>query len=130
MLRKPISITPFPAAVMHLVSVWNPSYANDAMEEHLAILLREASATGDDVLESESVYVWWGKVRSPNRQQPQANLGDIRRLATQRDAALGAQVHSGQGAAGERRRTHRGARRARSTLARPAGACDRRRARA
>jgi hypothetical protein len=67
---------------MNLVSVWNPSYAIDAMEEHLAILLREASAAGDDVLESESVYVWWGKVRSPNRQQPQANLGDIRRLAT------------------------------------------------
>lgn len=61
----------------HLVSVWNPFYAANAMEEHLAVLLhfaelRERSEAGDD-----DVYVWWGKVRSQNRQQPQANLDEI-----------------------------------------------------
>jgi hypothetical protein len=59
---------------MHLVAVWNPSYANDAMEEHLAILLRQANAAGDRVLHDERVYVWWAKIRSSNRQSPQANI--------------------------------------------------------
>lgn len=51
------------------------------MDEHLAVLLDwakryDASSAGDDDL-----YVWWGKVRSPNRQRPQANLGEIRDVA-------------------------------------------------
>lgn len=59
---------------LHLVSVWNPSYARTAMEEHLAVLLAawrryQAGEAGD-----EDVRVWWGKVRSPNRQQPQRNM--------------------------------------------------------
>lgn len=69
----------------HLVSVWNPAYAVNAMEEHLAILLDRANAAGTDVLHDDSVYVWWGKVRSPNRQQPQAHLHEIRQLAAQLD---------------------------------------------
>lgn len=66
-----------------LVSVWNPAYAVNAMEEHLAILLHRANAAGPDVLRDDQVYVWWGKIRSPNRQQPQAHLDDIRRLSQQ-----------------------------------------------
>ena len=42
----------------HLVTVWNPSYAEDAMEQHLAVLLERAKPRPDDA------YVWWGKVRS------------------------------------------------------------------
>lgn len=67
----------------HLLSVWNPAYANDAMEEHLAILLRRANAAGADVLHDESVYVWWGKVRSENRQRPLAHIEDLRRLSSE-----------------------------------------------
>lgn len=61
----------------HLVAVWNPSYASNAMEEHLRILLTLAQR-GD--ASKEDVYVWWGKVRSPNRQQRQAHEDDIRAI--------------------------------------------------
>ena len=54
----------------HLVSVWNPSYAADAMDAHLAVLLALAQRHAQGQLAADDVYVWWGKVRSPNRQQP------------------------------------------------------------
>jgi hypothetical protein len=53
------------------------------MEEHLAILLRQANAAGDRVLHDERVYVWWAKIRSSNRQQPQANIDELRKLANE-----------------------------------------------
>jgi len=61
----------------HLVTVWNPSYATDALEAHLSVLLRhagacDAAANGED----DDVYVWWGKIRSPNRQAP-LDVADI-----------------------------------------------------
>ncbi len=62
---------------IHLVAVWNPSYANNAMEEHLAVLIEHAERSSDD-----DTYVWWGKVRSPNRQQPQKHLDEMRALDT------------------------------------------------
>ena len=72
----------------HLVTVWNPSYAADALEAHLRVLLdwdtRAAAGTtadGDD-----DVYVWWGKVRSSQRQQPMPHLGQIVALGTESDA--------------------------------------------
>lgn len=61
----------------HLLGVWNPSYDADAMEAHLAVLLRHARAYGSGACEEEEVYVWWGKVRSPNRQQPLEHLEEI-----------------------------------------------------
>lgn len=65
---------------LHLLTVWNPAYARNAMEEHLAILLdwaarHDAGTAGDDDL-----YVWWGKVRSQNRQTPQAHADEIRAI--------------------------------------------------
>lgn len=56
----------------HLVTVWDPS-RGDAITAHLALLLAAARDAADD----DDVYVWWGKIRSPNRQQPLAHLGDI-----------------------------------------------------
>lgn len=62
----------------HLLAVWNPSYESDALQLHLEVLLtamREARAgarSGED-----EVYVWWGKVRSPNRQQPLPHLDRV-----------------------------------------------------
>lgn len=66
--------------LQHLVSVWNPAVAADAMEAHLAILLGRAGRVEGDPSDRDDVYVWWGKIRSPNRQQAQAHLEDIRRL--------------------------------------------------
>ena len=52
----------------HLVTVWNPSYAADAMEQHLGLLLHLAGEYDKKAIGDEQLYVWWGKVRSPNRQ--------------------------------------------------------------
>ena len=68
------------APVRHLVSVWNPSYAKNAMEEHLAVLLDLAKRHDAEEIAFEEVYVWWGKVRSPNRQTPQAHADEIREI--------------------------------------------------
>src|SRR5690348_10053509 len=73
---------PNQSAEHHLVTVWNPSYAADAMEQHLGLLLHLAGEYDKKAIGDEQLYVWWGKVRSPNRQGPQANAEDIRRLAT------------------------------------------------
>ncbi len=61
----------------HLLGVWNPSYEADAMEAHLEVLLRHARAHRAEASDDEDVYVWWGKVRSSNRQQPMAHLDQI-----------------------------------------------------
>jgi hypothetical protein len=75
---------------MHFLAVWNPLYAVDAMEQHLGVLQRlsedyAAGRIGDDAL-----YVWWGKVRSGNRQQPLPHLDAIRQLA---DGPFDDEVH-------------------------------------
>jgi len=48
----------------HLVSVWNPSYEADAMEQHLHVLLTNAARHRAGECEEDDVYVWWGKIRS------------------------------------------------------------------
>ncbi|MDB4909071.1 MAG: hypothetical protein JWO05_3855 [Gemmatimonadetes bacterium] len=63
---------------LHLVTVWNPAYANNAMEEHLGVLLGLAA---DKKMKDDDVMVWWGKVKSPNRQAPQANVKEIEAIA-------------------------------------------------
>ena len=62
------------AGQRHFVDVWNPSYASNAMEAHLAVLLHWAAKYDADEADEEEIYVWWGKVRSPNRQQPLKHL--------------------------------------------------------
>ena len=61
----------------HLVSVWNPAYAVDAMEATASLLLRVAQDHRRGDADEEDVYVWWGKVKSSNRQQPMAHLAEI-----------------------------------------------------
>ena len=73
--------------VRHLLTVWNPTYAHDALEEHLAVLLRLAAACDAGETEAEDVYVWWGKVRSSNRQQPLGHQKEIDALGAAIDAA-------------------------------------------
>jgi len=72
----------------HLLSVWNPSYADDAMDRHLEVLLRWAAARRHGRAEEEDVYVWWAKLRSPNRQAPLPHAADVLALAEQVDAGI------------------------------------------
>jgi hypothetical protein len=72
-------------AQRHLVSVWNPSYEADAMDQHLSVLLANATRFRKEECSEEDVYVWWGKSRSANRQQPMPHLGDVLAI----DAELG-----------------------------------------
>jgi hypothetical protein len=50
------------------------------MEEHLDLLLHLVKQYDDEKITIEDVYVWWGKVRSPNRQQPLAHAHDVHAL--------------------------------------------------
>ena len=64
----------------HLVAVWNPSYALDALDLHAQLLLDRARASSGNATNEDDVYVWWGKVRSANRQQPLPHLTRILEL--------------------------------------------------
>jgi hypothetical protein len=70
----------------HLLGVWNPSYESDAMDAHVDILLRNAREFKAGTRDDSDVYVWWGKVRSANRQQPLPHLDEVLAL----DEELGA----------------------------------------
>lgn len=61
----------------HLVSVWNPSYESDAMDAHISVLLRLIQKKNSGNLHDDDIYVYWGKVRSSNRQAPMPHLDDI-----------------------------------------------------
>lgn len=65
----------------HLVALWNPSYAVNAMDEHLRVLRTWNHAFDAGTVDDDAIYVWWGKVKSPNRQQPMAHLADVRSAA-------------------------------------------------
>ena len=56
------------------------------MEQHLAVLLDLAARDDAGQLSDSELYVWWGKVRSPNRQAPQKNLDDLRAVAAELEA--------------------------------------------
>jgi hypothetical protein len=71
------------AGARHLLAVWNPSYASDAMEAHLTLLLELAANFDDGTLDDDDLYVWWGKVRSSNRQQRLPHETEIAALATE-----------------------------------------------
>ena len=73
------------SAPQHLVTVWNPRYASDAMEAHLRVLLDWDARSTRDGTDGSEAYVWWGKVRSNQRQQPMPHLDDIVQLG--RDSA-------------------------------------------
>jgi hypothetical protein len=65
----------------HLVTVWNPRYAADAMEAHLRLLLEWDARAERKLCGPDDVYVWWGKVRSNQRQQAMPHLPEILDLA-------------------------------------------------
>jgi hypothetical protein len=47
------------------------------MDAHIALLLRFAREAREQRREDDDVYVWWGKVRSSNRQAPLPHLDEI-----------------------------------------------------
>jgi hypothetical protein len=69
----------------HLVTVWNPSYVRDAMDEHLKVLRHWALLYDESRAAEDDVYVWWGKVKSSNRQRPPAHLDDALAVSDQDD---------------------------------------------
>lgn len=79
------------AVPRHLLSVWNPSYADDAMDRHLEVLLHWADARTAGRAPEEDVYVWWAKVRSPNRQAPLPHREEV--LALREQIAAGVETH-------------------------------------
>jgi len=71
----------------HLLTLWNPSYASDAMDEHLGVLLHWAGRFRRGEVEEDDIYVWWGRIRSPNRKGALPHADEI--------GALDAQIRDG-----------------------------------
>lgn len=73
-----------PAAtrVLHLLTVWNPSYTGDALDAHLALLLEQVRRCDAGELDDD-VYVWWGKIRSRNRDGALAHTDAVLGLDAQ-----------------------------------------------
>ncbi len=61
----------------HLLGVWNPSYAADAMDAHLRMLLANIAAFRAGQIPEDDVYVFWGRVRSEHRRAGLPHLAEI-----------------------------------------------------
>ncbi len=61
----------------HLLAVWNPSYGADVVEAHVRILRELAGRHRAKEIDEDEVFVWWGKIRSPNRLEPLPHLQKI-----------------------------------------------------
>jgi hypothetical protein len=61
----------------HLLGVWNPAYAIDAMDAHLRVLLDNIAGFRSGKAKEEDVHVWWGKVKSKNRLEQMPHLAEI-----------------------------------------------------
>jgi hypothetical protein len=61
----------------HLLAVWNPVLASDAMEQHIRVLQDAAQKFRHGKLREDEVYVWWGKLRSEHRTKPLPHLDEI-----------------------------------------------------
>src|SRR5690606_19213592 len=62
-----------------------------AMDSHLEVLLGWAELRDRDEASPDDVYVWWAKIRSPNRQQPLPHRDDV--LALQQQIDAGSETH-------------------------------------
>lgn len=70
---SPLEVT----APRHVLTVWDPSRGPDPLQAHLQFLLDRRRREKSRELSDDDVYVWWGKIRSPNRQQPLPHLDQI-----------------------------------------------------
>jgi hypothetical protein len=80
--------SPIADAPRHLLTVWTPSYAADALQAHLEVLLGWAEAASQGKAEARDVYVWWAKLRSQNRQQPLPHRAEVLALEAQIEAGI------------------------------------------
>lgn len=78
---------------LHLLSVWNPSYADDAMDRHLRVLLEWAERRDAGEAEEDDVYVWWGKLRSERREQELPHRDEVLALAEQIADGVGTRLY-------------------------------------
>jgi hypothetical protein len=69
----------------HLLTVWNPSYSDSAMDAHLRVLLDWAELRASGKAEPEDVYVWWARLKSPHRDEPLSHAAEIAALQEQVD---------------------------------------------
>jgi hypothetical protein len=74
-----------PRRPRHILTVWNPTYADSAIDAHLAVLLDWAEKRAAGNAGAEDVYVWWAKLRSENRRQELPHAADILALQAQID---------------------------------------------
>ena len=75
----------------HLLTVWNPSYTDDAMDAHLRILLGWAEKGRRGEVDDDEVYVWWAKLRSKNRTGPLPHSDEV--LAIGEQLKQGVETH-------------------------------------
>ena len=76
----------------HLLTLWNPSYAADPLDEHLRILLDWADRYSNGSADYQDIYVWWAKLRSANREAPKLpHHDDI--MAIQEQIERGVETH-------------------------------------
>src|SRR3989442_4724882 len=61
------------------------------MDAHLAVLLRWAQRRERGEADPDDVYVWWAKLRSPNRMGPLPHAADV--LAIEQQIAAGVETH-------------------------------------
>jgi hypothetical protein len=77
----------------HLLGVWNPSYAADAMDAHLRMLLANIAEHRAGRIPEEDVYVFWGKVRSSFRLERLPHLDEILAMDETLDPDGGRELH-------------------------------------
>jgi hypothetical protein len=63
------------------------------MDAHLRVLRAWSQRFDDGQATDEQLYVWWGKVKSPNRQQPAAHLADAKAAALAAREAVEVQLY-------------------------------------
>ncbi len=76
------------SSTRHLLTVWNPAYAEDPLDAHLRVLLRWAERSRDaaDDATPDDVYVWWAKLRSPRRDGALPHAAEIAAIESQIEA--------------------------------------------
>jgi len=67
----------------HLLSLWNPTYSNVAMDVHLRVLLHWAEEAEQGDAAPSDVYVWWARLRSTGRRGPHPYQDQILQLDEQ-----------------------------------------------
>lgn len=77
----------------HLLTFWNPAYATDALDAHIGVSLDWDARCSTGSAAEDDVYVWWGEVRSSNRQARMPHFEEVLALAESIDADQAHETH-------------------------------------